>query len=70
MSSTWNWWAKKTFFLGQIINSKDEVYNLYQKHTFKMRFSVRKENELYHDNEKRNIRAKEFYCCIQGFKKN
>jgi hypothetical protein len=32
----------KDIFLGQVVNNKDEAYNLYQAHAFKTRFSVRK----------------------------
>lgn len=60
----------KDIFLGQIVNSKDEAYNLYQEHAFKTGFSVRKGKELYYDNEKKNTRLKDFYCSKQGFKNN
>ncbi|XP_057432157.1 protein FAR1-RELATED SEQUENCE 5-like [Lotus japonicus] len=39
-------------------------------HAFKLGFSVRKGRTLYHDNEKKNIRLKDFYCSKQGFKNN
>jgi len=29
-------------FLGQVVHSKDEAYNLYEEHGFKMGFSVKK----------------------------
>jgi hypothetical protein len=29
-------------FLGQLVNNKDEAYNLYQEHAFRKGFSVRK----------------------------
>ncbi|CAI8608381.1 unnamed protein product [Vicia faba] len=60
----------KDIFLGQIVSSKDQAYDLYQEHAFKMGFSVRKGRELYHDNEKKKTRLKEFYCSKQGFKNN
>ena len=43
----------KDIFLGQVVNNKDEAYNLYQAHAFKTGFSVRKGRELYYDNEKK-----------------
>ncbi|CAJ2640429.1 unnamed protein product [Trifolium pratense] len=60
----------KDIFLGQVVHSKDEAYNLYQEHGFKMGFSVRKGKELYYDNDKKNTRLKDFYCSKQGFKNN
>lgn len=56
----------KEIFLGQVVNSKEEAYNLYQEHAFKMGFSVRKGRELYHDNEKRRTCLKEFNCSNKG----
>jgi hypothetical protein len=60
----------KEIFLGQVVFNKDEAYNLYQEHAFKMGFSVRKGKELYYDVEKKNTRSKEYYCSKQGFKNN
>jgi hypothetical protein len=62
--------GSEEIFLGQVVNNKDEAYNLYQEHAFKMGFSVRKGRELYYDNEKKQTRLKEFYCSKQGFKNN
>jgi hypothetical protein len=62
--------GSKEIFLGQVVNNKDETYNLYQEHAFKMGFSVRKGRELYYENEKKQTRLKEFYCSKQGFKNN
>ncbi|KAK2408219.1 protein FAR1-RELATED SEQUENCE [Trifolium repens] len=60
----------RDIFLGQVVNSKEEAYDLYQEHAFKVGFSVRKGKECYYDNEKKNTRLKEFYCSKQGFKNN
>jgi hypothetical protein len=60
--------GSEEIFLGQVVNNKDEAYNLYQEHAFKMGFSVRKRRELYYDNEKKQTRLKEFYCSKQRFK--
>lgn len=60
----------KDIFLGQVVNNKDEAYNLYQAHAFKTGFSVRKGRELYYDNERKITRFKEFYCSKEGFKNN
>ncbi|KAK2452081.1 protein FAR1-RELATED SEQUENCE [Trifolium repens] len=60
----------RDIFLGQIVHSKNEAYDLYQEHGFKMGFSVRKGKELYYDNDKKNTRLKDFYCSKQGFKNN
>ncbi|KEH26293.1 FAR1 DNA-binding domain protein [Medicago truncatula] len=60
----------RDIFLGQVVQSKDEAYNLYQEHGFKMGFSVRKGKELYYDNDKKNTRLKDYYCSKQGFKNN
>ncbi|KAJ1378345.1 FAR1 DNA-binding domain, partial [Sesbania bispinosa] len=60
----------KDIFLGQVVYSKDEAYNLYQEHAFKMGFSVRRGRALYYDSEKKNIRLKDYYCSKQGFKNN
>jgi glycosylphosphatidylinositol transamidase (GPIT) subunit GPI8 len=38
----------RDIFLGQIVHNKDEAYDLYQEHGFKMGFSVRKGKELYY----------------------
>jgi hypothetical protein len=38
----------RDIFLGQIVHSKNEAYDLYQEHGFKMGFSVRKGKELYY----------------------
>jgi hypothetical protein len=57
----------RDIFLGQIVHSKNEAYDLYQEHGFKMGFSVRKGKELYYDNDKKNTRLKDFYCSKQGF---
>lgn len=45
----------KDIFLGQVVHSKEEAYNLYQEHAFKIGFSVtvRKGKEMYYDNEKK-----------------
>lgn len=58
----------KDIHLGQVVNIKDEAYNLYQAHAFRKGFSVRKGKELYYDNEKKKIRLKYFYSSKQGFK--
>ncbi|KAJ1410996.1 Isopenicillin N synthase-like [Sesbania bispinosa] len=60
----------KDIFLGQVVYSMDEAYNLYQEHAFKMVFSVRKWRQLYYDNEKKITCLKEFYCFKEGFKNN
>lgn len=60
----------RDIYLGQVVNSKDEAYDLYQEHAFKTGFSVRKGKELYYDNEKKKTRLKDFYCSKQGFKNN
>ena len=60
----------KEIFVGQVVNSRDEAYNLYQEHAFKMGFSVRKGRELYYDNERKHTRSKDFYCSKEGFKNN
>ncbi|XP_019455165.1 PREDICTED: protein FAR1-RELATED SEQUENCE 5-like [Lupinus angustifolius] len=48
----------------------DEAYNLYQAHAFKMGFSVRKGQQQFYDNDRKNIRMKEYYCFKQWFKSN
>jgi hypothetical protein len=50
--------GSKEIFLGQVVNNKDETYNLYQEHAFKMGFRVRKGRELYYENEKKQTRLK------------
>ncbi|GAU43932.1 hypothetical protein TSUD_135800 [Trifolium subterraneum] len=60
----------KDIYLGQVVHSKEEAYDLYQEHAFKVGFSVRKGKECYYDNEKKNTRLKDFYCSKQGFKNN
>ncbi|KAJ1399949.1 FAR1 DNA-binding domain [Sesbania bispinosa] len=57
-------------YLSSVVFSKDEAYNLYQEHAFKMGFSVRRGRALYYDSEKKNIRLKDYYCSKQGFKNN
>jgi hypothetical protein len=57
--------GSKEIYLGQVVNNKDEAYNLYQEHAFKTGFSVRKGRELYYDNGKKQIRLKELYCSKQ-----
>ncbi|KAJ1388781.1 FAR1 DNA-binding domain [Sesbania bispinosa] len=60
----------KDIFLGQVVHSQDEAYNLYQAHAFKMGYSVRKGKELYYDSEKKFIRSKYYFCSKEGFKNN
>lgn len=62
----------KEICLYQVVNNKDETYNLYQSHAFRtgFTFSVRKGKELYYDNETKITRFKEFYCSKEGFKNN
>ena len=62
--------GSEEIFLGQVVNNKDEAYNLYQEYAFRKGFSVRKGRELYYDNEKKITRFKEFYCSKEGFKNN
>ncbi|KAF1864616.1 hypothetical protein Lal_00039247 [Lupinus albus] len=60
----------KDTFVGQIVKNIDEAYNLYQAHAFKMGFSVRKGQQQFYDNDRKNIRLKEYYCSKKGFKNN